>query len=84
MDMTKVIALRPNHIVTEIRGVRKSGASYHKLSKKLWSWKWFYKYTLKRFVGMTIYVRTVNTITGEWFYNDFYVAPDHDGKLRLW
>lgn len=84
MDMTNVIALRPNHIVTEIRGVKKSETSYHKLSKKLWSWKWFYRLTLKRFTGMTIYVKTRNTITGEWFYGNFYVAPDHNGKLRLW
>ncbi len=83
MDMTKVISLRPDHVVTEIRGVKNNG-EYKKLSKKVFSWKWFYKFKLKRFVGMTIYVRTFNTITSEFFYNDFYVAPDADGNLRLW
>lgn len=84
MDMTKVIALRPNHIVTEIRGFKKVGGSYQQLSKIVWIWKWFYKFKLKRFTGMTIYVITFNKITGQFFYNDFYVAPDHNGKLRLW
>lgn len=82
--MQGVIALRPNHVVTEIRGVRITGSRYHKFQKKVWNWNWFYKRTLKRFVGMTIYVRTRNTITGETFSNDFYVHPDHTGKLRLW
>jgi hypothetical protein len=84
MDMTKVISLRPDHIVTEICGFKKDGGSYQKLSKTVWSWKWFYKFKLKRFVGMTIYVKTVNKFTRECFYNDFYVAPDADGNLRLW
>lgn len=84
MDFSKVISCRPDHIVTEIRGVKEDCGKYKELKNRIWSWKWFYKFKLSKFEFKTIYVTTLNTITGETFYNDFYVHKDNNGILRLW
>lgn len=83
MNIEKVIACRPNHIVTQIKGVKENG-KYNELKKRIFNWRRFYKRKLKQFENKHIFVETYNTLTGQSFYNNFYVCKDHNGNLRLW